>query len=489
VKSSFGARGAAFTLGGQWVQYGIQFVSLMVLSRALDPAAFGLVAVVTSVVVLASTLSDFGLSQSCLRAAELSAEQRSNVFWINVAAGGVLCLALNAIASPLAYFYGDVRLESLCRVMSSVFVISGIGAQYRVGLMRDGLFGPLALSGVISATVGLLSALAGARLGLGAMALVIQQVAAALVGLVIVVAARPWLPLRPKRGVGTRGIVAFGGVLFLTTLMNAVSSSVDALTLKSFHSNEEVGLYSRSLQISRQPMTQLVSPLSRLAIPRAARAGAEPLKQLASLRRLYRPVAFTCALGLSLVVAASDLVTTVFLGGRWVGAGLLVGVLALASMLQTAQQIMYWMLMVSGRARVLFLSEFVPRVAYVALVVLVARHAVVLVCLCAVLMQLMILVVDVFWGMPRIGVRWHDALKVAMEPVGFFLGTSCVMVTVRSLHSSLFPGWVSADLVGLTVWVASMAVVMTASQPARHAVARGLRWIVSWVRRIIERTG
>ena len=81
------ARGTAVTLVAQLGRFVLQIGSLVVLARLLSPEAFGLVAMVTSLIGIAELVRDFGLSSAAVQAKHLSHEERTNLFWINVAIG------------------------------------------------------------------------------------------------------------------------------------------------------------------------------------------------------------------------------------------------------------------------------------------------------------------------------------------------------------------------------------------------------------------
>ena len=74
--------------------------SLMVLARLLDPSDFGLVAMVTVVTGVFDIFVTGGLSAATVQKVEVTHEQVSTLFWINIALG-VLLAALCVSSAPL----------------------------------------------------------------------------------------------------------------------------------------------------------------------------------------------------------------------------------------------------------------------------------------------------------------------------------------------------------------------------------------------------
>src|SRR4051794_9806688 len=85
-------RGGLATLTSQGGQFLIQTISIVVLGRLLTPADFGMVAMVAAVTGLAGTFADLGLSEATIQRKEISRDQISGLFWVNVAIGLSLML-------------------------------------------------------------------------------------------------------------------------------------------------------------------------------------------------------------------------------------------------------------------------------------------------------------------------------------------------------------------------------------------------------------
>ena len=82
-------RGGALSVVAQATQVLLQSISTVVLARLLTPTDFGLVAMVTAVTVIASGFADLGLTEATIQRKELTHQQVSTLFWINVAMGSL----------------------------------------------------------------------------------------------------------------------------------------------------------------------------------------------------------------------------------------------------------------------------------------------------------------------------------------------------------------------------------------------------------------
>src|ERR1700756_1408990 len=93
------ARGAALA-----ATFLLRIGSLMVLARLLDPKDFGLLGMVTAFTGVLSLFRDFGLSAATVQRTDVTEEQTSTLFWINVLTGAVLTLITGACAPAVSRF-------------------------------------------------------------------------------------------------------------------------------------------------------------------------------------------------------------------------------------------------------------------------------------------------------------------------------------------------------------------------------------------------
>ena len=100
-----GARGAALASN-----FLVRLGSLMILARLLEPKDFGLLGMVTAFTGVLSLFRDFGLSAAAIQRADVTEEQTSTLFWINVLTGTALTLVTGALAPVVSRFYHEPRL-------------------------------------------------------------------------------------------------------------------------------------------------------------------------------------------------------------------------------------------------------------------------------------------------------------------------------------------------------------------------------------------
>src|SRR5262249_42942919 len=93
------------TISAQGAKFVLTVAPTVILARLLNPQDFGLVAIVTAVTGFFRVFKDAGLSTATVQRDSITHAQVSNLFWINVAVGGLISLVIAAMAPGLAVFY------------------------------------------------------------------------------------------------------------------------------------------------------------------------------------------------------------------------------------------------------------------------------------------------------------------------------------------------------------------------------------------------
>ena len=78
---------------------------------------------VTAITGLGQAFADLGLSEATIQRQEISHDQVSTLFWINVAIGLALMLVTAGLAPVLAWFYREPRLKDITLLLSLTFLI------------------------------------------------------------------------------------------------------------------------------------------------------------------------------------------------------------------------------------------------------------------------------------------------------------------------------------------------------------------------------
>jgi O-antigen/teichoic acid export membrane protein len=314
-----------------WTQAAVFFLrmgSLMVLARLLEPKDFGLVAMVTAVTGIFDLFKTAGLSVVTIQREKITDEQVSTLFWINIAIGGILAILTLALAPVLVAFYHEPRLLWITMALASGFLFNAAGVQHGALLQRQMRFVTLGIIDVVCLVLYAAVGIGMALLGLGYWSLIGMALVSPLVSSISVWVLAGWIPGPPRRGVGVRSMLKFGGTVTLDSIVTYIGYNAEKVLLGRFWGTDALGIYGRAYQLVNLPTRNLNSAIGGVAYSALSRLQGDPhrfrsyfLKGYSLVLALTLPITIACAL------LANDLIL-VILGPKWKDAIVLLRLLA-----------------------------------------------------------------------------------------------------------------------------------------------------------------
>jgi len=290
-------RGGMVTSACSGILFLLGIASTMILARLLIPEHFGLIGMVAALTVLIERFQDIGLGDAVIQRKEVTHEQVSTLFWINLGIS-IFCTILVALsAKAVAWFYNDQRLTWITIALSANFVCSGLSIQHHTLIRRQMRFHQQALIFIFSASFGLAVGITLAWLGYGYWALVWKELARSFLSTVLAWSFCPWRPGLPIRNAGISSLLKFGGTVTGYNMLFYLTNNLDSILLGKFYGAVPVGLYSRSRQLTTIPVSQMLEPMKNVSLPALSALQDDPgkyanyfVKMLAVLTFIYMPL-------------------------------------------------------------------------------------------------------------------------------------------------------------------------------------------------------
>ena len=357
------AGGAAVTVAGQAVNFGVVIGGAAVLGRMLEPADFGLFAMAAFFIGLANFVRDAGLTQATIQRERLDEHTASALFWFNAGFSLLVGVAVAASAPLVVRWYGEPAVFPVLIASGAVVFAGGISLQHQALLSRRMQFKAVALSEVIARAAGLLAAVAVAALAMrevvdGVWALLAQQAA-----YVAVLAAgwwwwAGWVPQRPRRAMlrdaDAGAMLAFGGWLTAFNFVNYFARNADNALIGRAHGEQSLGHYSRAYGLLTLPLRQLNTPITQVVMPALSRAQGDPDEyRRVHLQGMRMVAATTVPLALLLVLLSREAVL-ITLGSQWGPAVPIFRYLAVSAPVQPLLNATGWLYLSLGQTRRMF---------------------------------------------------------------------------------------------------------------------------------------
>ncbi|APW37494.1 hypothetical protein RD110_10075 [Rhodoferax koreense] len=264
---SASVKGSFATMLSQGLKMALQFGTQLVLARILFPADFGLLAMIAPIIAVVMIINDLGFGQVVVQRASIYQLQMSNLFWVNLAMGTTLGALIIAAAPLAAYLYGEPRVLGLTSVMALMIPLGTLGILPNAFLTRKMRFVSIAKIDVGAALMGSAATVAASLLGMSYWSLVFGQLVSTLTAVSTAWLLSGWKPSWPTRSISVRAEFAFGRNVTGTNLANVLSKSADNLLIGYVEGPVQLGFYDRSYRLLVQPLSQLLLPINRVAVP------------------------------------------------------------------------------------------------------------------------------------------------------------------------------------------------------------------------------
>ncbi|MEZ5798329.1 MAG: oligosaccharide flippase family protein [Paracoccaceae bacterium] len=262
-------RGSALTAGSYVITQGLRLGSNLILTRLLFPEAFGLMALVSVVLVGLQMFSDTGIGPAISRSARGDDPAFLDTAWtINLGRGVLLWLMACALAWPLAALWEAPELRAILPVAGLTLLVSGFNPTRIDTANRHLALGRLTALDLVAQAAGILTMVALAAIWPTVWALVWGALAGSVAKLVLTWAGLPGQVNRLcwDRAAGHE-LLHFGKWIFLSTLCGFLLVQGDKAILGHYLTLPQLGIYNTGFFLASFPALLAGVVVSRVMIP------------------------------------------------------------------------------------------------------------------------------------------------------------------------------------------------------------------------------
>ena len=411
-------------LGGQVVTWAITLVVL----RLLEPADYGLMALVSVVISVLMNVSEMGLGSSVVQAQQFGGDEVARVNGLVIALNVAACLLLLAGAPLIAHAFHEERLIALVRVASLQFLLSALATLPQSLVYRAMRFKWLAFVDLTSVVCAGFTTLVLAWNGAGVWALVIGSLVQS--GVRTALLLRDGFVRPHFERAGMRRHLQFGGTVTLSRLIWQLVYQCDVLIAGRYLPHASIGLYSVSLHVATLPMQKIMGVVNQVALPAVSRLQTDLPRLRVRLLEASRLLTFA-SVGLlwGLSSVAPEFVRIV-MGSQWHDAIYPLRVICLVVPLRMLNAIFSTSTIGLGRAGV-DLRNSVVNIVVLPLAFFIGVH----------------------WGVNGLATSWTIAIP-AVFVIVFPRISQALGITLREIADSVWAPVVS----GAAMWVAIIGV-------------------------------
>ncbi len=255
-----------------------------------------------------------------------------------------------ALSAPaVAIFYHEPRLFWVTAVLATGFLFNAAGVQHSALLQREMRFTAMAVINTIALMLSTVIAIGMAKFGYGYWSLVAMTIAYPLGVTIGLWMAASWVPGRPRRQIGLRSMMRFGGAITLNSVIVYTAYNFEKVLLGRYWGAGVVGIYGRAFQLVSIPTDNLNSAVGEVAFSALSRVQDQPQRMKSYFLKGYSLVlALTLPITIVFTVLAPDAIS-VFLGRKWIEAIPIFRLLAPTILIFAMLNPFVWLLFAMGK--------------------------------------------------------------------------------------------------------------------------------------------
>ena len=319
IKHKFATSSMWLMLGAAFGQLS-SFVIFVMLARILTPVEFGIVAVASVFIDLSKQFLSAGIPDALIRRPEWDDEFASTAFWITVSSAALVAVGAVAIGVPVLYLNGHADIANVLGALAITLVIDAMRIVFDARLRRDFDFKRLMSREVSTQVIAGVIGVAMAWLGAGAWALVINRIAASVLGTAATWWLVRWQPRFTFSKLHARELAHFSGGLVGAQVLAALNGQVAPIVITFLLGPTSLALFRAGNRVLTMLTQITISPLQGAALSAFSRIR-DPIALSAAYVRLTGACSLiACPVFIGVGIMGPDLVT-VLLGPKWAESG------------------------------------------------------------------------------------------------------------------------------------------------------------------------
>lgn len=354
----------------------ISFAVSVIIARIVAPAAYGLIGMMAIFMALGQAFCELGFGAALVQRKEITADDETSVFVINLVGGAVVTTILCAASPLVAQFFEQDMLGDLLRVQSLTILIASTGLVQFALISRNMKF---RLGAIIEVIATLLSGILGIYLaygGYGVWSLVGLGVARELVRAVAAWVVGGWWPRGRFSKARVRAMWSYCSKLLYASLLHRVATNLHTVVIGKIFVPEALGLYARASGLQAFPIGVITGIAQRVAFPAFSRSRDDKARLLHSFRKQVRILVLLMSVIMALLgVIGAELVPLLF-GPNWIGSVPLLQILCISGAIAAVFPLHSEMTKALGESSIFFKIEMLKKLVIVAVLAIVYRFGI-----------------------------------------------------------------------------------------------------------------
>ena len=229
----------------RYVVMAFQMIVQIVIARILAPSDYGLVAMMTVFISIASVFINNGFNAAIIQKKEADAKDFGTALLLNFLIGCFLYSLLFVFAPSIAAFYDEPDLSLCLRVLALILPIGSISSIQSAIAVRRMRFRNLFICNVIGSVSSGIVGITAASMGAGFWALILQQLTSVVVIAIALTYHATWKPRFSYDKDSAKEQFSFGWKMLAASIINAIYNELNSLIIGKKYTSADLSFYTK----------------------------------------------------------------------------------------------------------------------------------------------------------------------------------------------------------------------------------------------------
>lgn len=335
----------------------IGFIANVILARLLEPEDFGCIAIILVFVTFADILVDSGLTSALIQKKNVTVNDVSTVFTVNLSISVLLFLLIFFSAPAISNYVGIPNLTLYLRVESVAVIIRAFYCIQAAFLNKNLQFKSVAKYNILSSFISVSVAIVLAALGCGVWSLVVKNL---ILHLSMSLLYRHGSKVAYRLGFykeNFKELFGFGWSVALTSFMDVLYSNLSSFLIGKRYSVKDLGYYNQAYSLQQIPVYSLSMVITQVLFPFMSKMQDDASRVLNNTRKVMMVTSFfTFPLMIYLFFFAKPVIVLIF-SSKWEPSSVYFQILCLGGMVNALMHICRNVLKSVGETKSMFYSQ------------------------------------------------------------------------------------------------------------------------------------
>ena len=402
---------------------GVQFIVMLILARILEPAEFGLIAMLTIFISLSQVFLDSGFATALIQKKNADYIDENSIFYFNILAGVITVFILWFLAPWIGSFYNEPELISLTRVLSITLFIDSFGIIHYTLLKRAIDFKKLAKVSLISSVLSGIIAISMAYNNFGVWSLVLYTICNKSFRLILYWLYSNW---RPKLIFSFKSLYSmfnYGSNVLFISILETVFNNLYLIVIGKLFSPADLGYYSRAKSLQQIPVQNISGIVSRVTFPTFSKIQDDKTRLRRGLKKSVSTVALiTLPMMIGLYILAKPVVL-VLLTTKWLPSVPYLQLLCVIGLTYPLNIINLNVLKAIGRSGLLFRLELLKKIIIVFAIIITYQEGIEMM----IIGQIIVYSFSYLWNLHYVGKSIDYKMSEQLKDISPIFILACIM--------------------------------------------------------------